>query len=793
MRGEVQRISFEPIVRRRWLVIAVFGALVAAAAPGWLRLHTDNSPEGFFVEDHVELARFEHLERDFGRDRGVRIVLEGAGLWTRRGLAWLGALESAAAVTGGGPGGVYGTAGPVRYHLPQQAEWPPADPRAFRRLVLSDPIDRNAGWVDAKGELVTVIAGLFKLSPDRQERTLEALEAMLAPGLAGRRGARPAGPDRSQDPSPAERIAAGPPPGVHGFLAGLPTVGRALDHAQWILLWRLVPALLLVAAILLAAIFRSVSGVVLPFLLVGVCLAVTLGSMGYSGARLDFVAVLLVPMELVIALATAVHVLAYHRRLLAAGEAPSSAATRTYRIKAWPVLWTGMTTCVGFASLGLSPVPPVRALGLWTAFGIAFMTLAALSLFPALLAAFTRSASTPAAPTGKGPKGIEAWIGRRGRAWARSAVGRSRLVYAAFGAVALVAAAGLPRMRVDTNTLDYFPSDHPVVHRMHRLEGAGLGPVSASLVLDAGGESPGFARPEALRRLSSLAAEIRRLPLVAGAISAGDLVADQARLGPAAPPGADPLTTARARMAGEPGHAQLLRFVMTGDARRTRLLLFTPMRGYTELEPVYRRAVAAAHRAFPTARAWVTGEYPLIVTYQRALLRTIVVSLSATFLVIAALLAGLLRSPSLALRALVPNLWPVLLVLGAMGWLGVPVDSTTVMVAAVALGLAVDDTLHTLGHLRRQVGREGAAARGAARRELVGECLGEVAGGHVTSSVLLCLGFAVAASSELLPVARFGALTALAVAGALAADLLLVPALLAAVSERVLRRLAPPR
>jgi predicted RND superfamily exporter protein len=105
----------------------------------------------------------------------------------------------------------------------------------------------------------------------------------------------------------------------------------------------------------------------------------------------------------------------------------------------------------------------------------------------------------------------------------------------------------------------------------------------------------------------------------------------------------------------------------------------------------------------------------------------------------------------------------------------------------------VDDTLHTLGHLRLQVEREGAAARGEARGTLVGECLGEVAGGHVTSSVLLCLGFAVAASSELLPVSRFGALTALAVAGALAADLLLVPALLAAVSERALRRLAPPR
>jgi len=778
-------ISLEPIVRRRWWVIAVFTILVAAAAPGTLRLETDNSPESFFAENHAERARFDQLEHDFGRDRGVRLVLEGDGLWTRRGLAWLAALEAGAAVTGGGPGGVYGAAGPVRYHRPHLAVWPPDDPLAFRRLLLADPVDRNSGWIGRNGEPVTVIAGLFKLSPERQAGTLVALEAMLAP-RSPRGARRPAAGEDAR--SPQELLAAGPPPGVRGFLAGLPVVGRALDRAQDRLLRRLIPWMLLVATALLAAIFRSVSGVLLPLALLAVSLVAVLGAMGYAGAHIDFVVVLLVPLASVIALATGVHVLAYHRRLLATGVEPAQATVETYRVKAWPVLWTGMTTCVGFASLAASPVPPVRALGLWTAFGIAFMTLAALSLFPALLAAFT----------GRGRArrhqrfSLEAWIGRRARVWAASAVARPGLVYAAFGAMALLAASGLPWMTVNTNTLDYFRPDHPVVRQVERMERAGLGPVSASLVLDAG-DGPGpFGRTDALRRLASLAAELRREPLVAGALSAGDLVADQARLGSPPPAGTDPLVAARAGMAQVPELSQLLRFVLTGDGGRTRILLFTPMRGYTELEPIYRRAEAAARRAFPAARAWVTGEYPLILTYQRSLLWTIVVSFTATFLVIAGLLTWLLRSGSLALRALLPNLWPVVLVLGAMGWLRVPVDSTTVMVAAVALGLAVDDTLHTLGHLRRllMAGDAGAAATSAAARsELVSDCLGEVAGGHVTSSLILCLGFAVAAGSELLPVSRFGAFAALAVGAALLADLLLVPALLARAPERSLGRL----
>ena len=57
-------------------MIAAFAALVAATIPGGLRLRTDSSPEGFFVENHVELARFGQLEKYFGRDRGVRLVLE---------------------------------------------------------------------------------------------------------------------------------------------------------------------------------------------------------------------------------------------------------------------------------------------------------------------------------------------------------------------------------------------------------------------------------------------------------------------------------------------------------------------------------------------------------------------------------------------------------------------------------------------------------------------------------------------------------------------------------------------
>ncbi len=125
--------------------------MAAAFVPGLLRLEIDDSPEGFFVRDAAALERLQRLELDYGRDRAVRLVVEGDDLWTREGLARLGELEAAAGDPRRVGGGVYGAAGLVRHHRWHLEGWPPPDPAAFRRLVAADPVDRNAGWVGEDG------------------------------------------------------------------------------------------------------------------------------------------------------------------------------------------------------------------------------------------------------------------------------------------------------------------------------------------------------------------------------------------------------------------------------------------------------------------------------------------------------------------------------------------------------------------------------------------------------------------------------------------------------------------
>lgn len=781
-------VSFEPLIRRRRLVILLYVAVAAACAPGLLRLRIDNSPEGFFVQDATALERLRRLELDFGRDHAVRLVLEGEGIWTREGLARLAALEQAAADPRRATGGVYGAAGLYgrhRWHLP---EWPPADPEAFKARVLADPLDRNAGWVSRDGRAVTVLAGLFEMGPERRDATLEALEALLAPAKPARAPIATSAwrtPRRGSHPAAGPADAGGGDGGdITGYLAGLPVLNQAVDDALRGIAGRLLPAALLAAVVLLLVLFRRPAVALLPLALVAVSQTVLFGAMGYAGQRLDVVTVILAPLVFVIALATGIHVLAFHRRLAASGapaRSPVEATLATYRVKAWPVLWTGLTTCIGFGSLALAETPPVRMLGLWAAFGIAYLTLAALSFYPALLACVR------AGGEGWGEGVAGRGLSRLGMSWAGWAVAHRRVVFAGFGAAALLASVGLPRLRVETGVLELVDPERPVRTRIAELEARGIGVVSASLVL-AAPEGSSLGGPAALRRLASLAAELRAEPLVLGAVSAGDLVAGVARHAPPAGSAPSPvdLRAARTRLEREPDLARLLATLETAGGERSRVILFTRVRGHQELVPLYRRAEAFARRAFPEAEVWTTGQYPLVLAGQRSLLRTLVLSLTLTFLVIAAIFRALLGGASLALRALAPNAWPVLLVLGAMGWLGVPVEGATVMVAAVVLGLAVDDTLHSLGHFRRRVrggDREPEPGRAAV------ETLAETAPGHVSTSLVLALGFAVCALSSVAPVARFGALAVCGIAGALAADLLLVPALLAGVPAGALARL----
>jgi len=200
--------------------------------------------------------------------------------------------------------------------------------------------------------------------------------------------------------------------------------------------------------------------------------------------------------------------------------------------------------------------------------------------------------------------------------------------------------------------------------------------------------------------------------------------------------------------------------------------VFVRTEGYVPAEELRRGIERLVREELPEARLETLGEYLLLLEMQRFLLGTLRDSLLLTLAGVSVCFAVLLRRTSLVGLALVPNLWPVGLVLGLMGWAAVPLDIATVMVASIVLGLAVDNTIHTLAHFRELEPALGAT-------EAVAMTLQRTAPAYLLTALILAAGFGSCAMSDFAPIRRFGGLAALAVGLALAADLLLVPALLA--------------
>ena len=129
-----------------------------------------------------------------------------------------------------------------------------------------------------------------------------------------------------------------------------------------------------------------------------------------------------------------------------------------------------------------------------------------------------------------------------------------------------------------------------------------------------------------------------------------------------------------------------------------------------------------------------------------------------------------------------PNIFPPMIVFGAMGWMGVPIEIGSVMTASVALGIAVDDTIHFLTWYRRGVSEN--KSRMAAIRFAFAHCAKPM-----IDTTLIC-GFGVAAFmfSDFMPTVRFSRLLFVLLMAALVGDLLFLPAILASPAGKLFRK-----
>ncbi|MGI9429225.1 MAG: MMPL family transporter, partial [Bythopirellula sp.] len=192
--------------------------------------------------------------------------------------------------------------------------------------------------------------------------------------------------------------------------------------------------------------------------------------------------------------------------------------------------------------------------------------------------------------------------------------------------------------------------------------------------------------------------------------------------------------------------------------------------------PVFEASAAvplAADNGPRPIRAVYTGMIPLVYKTQRQLLVSLNESIMWATVLIAVVMMFVLRSPMAGLISMIPNVFPIIMIFGALGWLGIKVDIGIMMTASVALGVAVDDTVHFLTWFRRGV------KQGLNRVQAVMLAYDRCATAMLQTTIIGGLGLAVFATSTFTPTQQFGYLMISMLGAALIGDLLLLPAILA--------------
>lgn len=707
----------------RKLIAVCFMALGLPALVAVPHLGIDNRLERWMGSGGEDGRRYEEFRAVFGSDEFIVVAVSGRPLFEESALdvmlVVLAELERVSGVTA-----VHGL--PAVFRDVFGAE----DVEALAEEFTSTPFYRGLFLSDDATTAGIVVDVEPSPSPGERSRLADAVRRATEPLVAA---------------------------GFTVRLVGSPVLSAALDEISAREAQRVFPLAFLCSIGILGWLLRSVRGTLIAAASAGLAVVLTLALLVVAGRSLTMVSSVLPPLLWVLALSNSIHILkAYqrHREVNGVETAVARALAETTR----PCTLAAITTALGFASLVVAGMAPVREVGATAAVGILISLAVNLTVVP-VLTCWT------ALPGRNRP--LRGWMTAAG-------IRRPAGVLAAGALLSLLGFASLPFVRVESNPLDFLPRSDPTVSAYRDVSRDLTGSYTMEVVLST---PQGWTDPDVMEALAGIESWIESSPMVPVVISPMDLLrkARQWRAGfdpddyrlPSSQAEAEDLISSF----GPAAERTLLRFADPTGTRVRLSAVINEMDDGRFLEMVSR--TDAELNALPDGlTGWVTGMVLRLVEAQQDLVQSQARSLGLACCVVFSAIALGLGSWRLTMLSVFPNLVPILAVFAVMSVTRIPLDAATVMVASVALGIAVDNTVHLL------VAYERARAGGAGRVAAVSTAVGSAGAAMVVTTATAVVGFFSLCLSAFVPIRDFGLLAGSAMLMALAADLYVVPAIL---------------
>ena len=535
----------------------------------------------------------------------------------------------------------------------------------------------------------------------------------------------------------------------------------------------LFPLAMLLLILAMFVLFRHFLFVLLPFVTISLAVVWTLGFMYLLGSKINFLSVLTPTILFIIGTSDCVHVLSQYQDCRYMTGAQEEAIRETIRLMVSPCFLTSLTTAMGLFSLWFCPILALRLFGFFTGVGIGFAFLLSITLIPVGLSSAGNRFRTPGRPPSKAMMGALEKLYKFDRSQPLLIV-----LFALF--FLLLGIYGTTRLQVETDLTNYFGKKFKGVTDTLFIAKE-LGAVLPLYVVIDSQEEDGLKDPRLLAKVHELSEYIRGVNGVDKVVSISDLVQyanyrlhDNERSFYRIPQDRKEVAEILLMISLSDGTDLLSRFLDDQNRKAIVTIRF----GYYDFYRIQEfnrviRTYLQEHLQSPAGlEAYTTGTAILVANTLVPILKGLKESLLVAIVTILLLMILVSRSLKLGLISMIPTLIPIAMTLGLMGLLHISLNFATAPMAAIALGLAIDDTIHFLSRFRIEFRKEPNYA-GAIQKTLqsVGKPI------MITSIILVC-GFSIFLFSNFHLTRNMGVLISFSVVSAIMGDLILLPVLL---------------
>ncbi|HEY9080407.1 efflux RND transporter permease subunit [Magnetovibrio sp.] len=777
------------VARRAWIALILSLALVGSLASQLPKIVIDTATESFLHKEDPALLTYNAFRDQFGRDELVMIAIEAPDVFAPEFLKKLEKLHHELQDNTPHLDDINSLIN-ARNTFGHEDElivedlfetWP-TDAAGYaekRTRALANPLFENLLLSeDQKITTIVIRTNAFSSQGVTQDDALGGFEDLDAPTGQPAERVYLTDEENTELVNAVTRIANSyDAPDFKVHVAGSPVIVDVLKKSMQTNLKRFLLLAIGVIAVILLLMFRRVSGVVLPLLVVIASVLGTMGLLPITGRALTLPMQIMPSFLLAVGVGASVHLLSVFFRHVQRGHDRREGVVHALGHSGLPIVMTSLTTAAGLASFAGAEVAPIADLGILAALGILLSLFLTLVMLPALLIILPLKAKSSDRAHKRHARmdTFLSWV-------ARVSVNRAPLVVIVTMIILSVAAFGVAQLQFSHQPFTWLPKTEPARAATDfvdlRMKGASV----VEVVVDTKHEN-GLYEPKIMQGLEQLNREIEVLKTdhysVGKTLSLADILKESNRALHANDPAFYAIPNDRDLIAQElflfenTGSDDLEDFV-DSQFQKARFTAKMPW-----VDSIYLQTLdQELTQKFRTVLGdgvdiTVTGMNALLGRTMEATIYSMANSYIIAAGVITIMMIAFIGNVRIGLLAMIPNLTPIFLVLGLMGWLGIKLDLFTMLIGSIAIGLAVDDTIHFM-HNYRRYHHETASVHKAVRETLL-----STGRAMFVTTVVLSLGFFIFTQSTMSNLINFGWLTGLTIILALLADFFLAPALMA--------------